>query len=71
MAKIQHLKLRIYLDTSVFCALYDERVPERQSETQEFWKRLDQFEISISDLTGQELSQTPDPALREKYQKLF
>ena len=71
MAKIQRLKLRIYLDTSVFCALYDERVPERQAETQEFWKRLDQFEISISDLTGQELSQTPDPALREKYQKLF
>jgi hypothetical protein len=34
------MKLRIYLDTSVFSARFDERAAERQAETEEFWKRL-------------------------------
>ena len=57
------VRLRIYLDTSVFCAYYDDRVTDRQAETEEFWKRLSQFEVSVSELTGQELSQTPNPSL--------
>ena len=65
------VKLRIYLDTSVFCAYFDDRVTDRQAETETFWKRLSQFEVSISELTTQELFQTPNQALREKYQELL
>lgn len=71
MTDSQRLKLRIYLDTSVFCAYYDERVTDRQAETEEFWKRINQFEISISELTLQELDQTPNSKLKEKYKNLL
>ena len=65
------LKLRVYLDTSVFSAYIDERAPERRAETEEFWKRLHQYDVSTSDLARQELSRTPDPALRDKLVKLL
>ncbi len=38
-------KLRLYLDTSVFSACYDERTPERQRLTQEFWMKLGDYEV--------------------------
>jgi hypothetical protein len=31
--------LRVYLDTSVFRAYFDSRVPGRQRETEAFWSR--------------------------------
>jgi len=65
------LKLRIYLDTSVFSAYLDERSPERQTETREFWKRLHQYELSTSELAREELARTPDPAHRDKLLKLL
>lgn len=65
------MKLRVYLDTSVLSAYYDDRVIDRWRETEEFWKRLVQFEIATSELTQQELAQTLDPALRFKFQDLF
>lgn len=65
------MKLRIYLDTSVFSAYYDDRIPERQRETQEFWKGLAQFEIATSELAKEELSQAPEAGQRLKFQKLL
>ena len=65
------MKLRIYLDTSVFSAYYDDRIPDRQVETQEFWNRLNQFEIATSGLTKEELSQTPGTEQRLKFKKLL
>jgi len=65
------MKLRIYLDTSVFSAFYDNRVTERQTETGEFWRRLDQFEVSASELTREELAQTQNSDLQQKFNKLL
>ncbi len=58
------MKLRVYLDTSVFSALYDDRLTDRRGETEEFWERRGQFEIATSELAREELEQTPDPARR-------
>jgi predicted nucleic acid-binding protein len=65
------LKLRIYLDTSVFSAYLDERSPERRAQTAEFWKRLHQYEFSTSELARVELSRTPDLDHRGKLLKLL
>jgi predicted nucleic acid-binding protein len=64
------MKLRVYLDTSVFSALYDDRVTERRGETEEFWRRREQFEIATSELAREELEQTPDPERRMSLRKL-
>ena len=60
------MKLRVYLDTSVFSAYYDQRMPERRSLTQAFWLRLDEFDVATSELTREELTQTSDPAQRRR-----
>lgn len=65
------MKLRVYLDTSVFSAYYDERVTDRQAETEAFWTRLKEFEISTSELARDELAQTPDAAQRARFQQLL
>lgn len=65
------MKLRVYLDTSVFSAYCDDRVPERQAGTQEFWQRFDEFDVSTSDLALEELGQAGDEALRATFEGLL
>jgi predicted nucleic acid-binding protein len=65
------MKLRVYLDTSVFSAYYDQRHPDRKAETEQFWKKLNQFEASTSDITKLELSQTPNAEMRSKFLALL
>ena len=65
------MALRLYLDTSVFSAYHDDRMPERQRETLEFWLRLDEFIVSTSDLARQELAQATDLVLRAKLLQLL
>ena len=65
------MKLRLYLDTSVFSAYYDDRLLDRQTLTEDFWKRLGDFEISTSELAKQELDQSPDPEQRARFERLF
>jgi len=65
------MKLRVYLDTSVFSAYHDGRMLERQRETQEFWPRLEEFLVSTSELARQELAQASDTALRPKLLQLL
>lgn len=60
------MKQRIYLDTSVLSALHDDRAPERRLQTQEFWNSLSAYEASTSELTRQEIGDTPDAALRAR-----
>lgn len=48
----------IYLDSSVPSAYYDEREPARQNETKEFWKKLNDYRVYISELTLAELGKT-------------
>jgi predicted nucleic acid-binding protein len=59
-------KLKIYLDTSIVSAYFDERNPERCELTQSFFAILDMYDIFISDITLDEINQTPDIILREK-----
>lgn len=49
--------MRLYVDTSVFSAYYDERAPERTELTLEFWTKLSTHEKLCSELTIEELSE--------------
>ncbi|HUT33259.1 MAG TPA: PIN domain-containing protein [Planctomycetota bacterium] len=60
------MKLRVYLDTSVFSALFDDRVPERRAATEEFWMRSGDFDLLTSRLAAEELGRTQDMELRAK-----
>ena len=64
------MKPRIYLDTSVISAYVDERLPERQRATIEFWGRLSEFEVAISDLAVAEIRETEDMEQRAKMNQL-
>ena len=63
--------LRVYLDTSVFSAYEDDRVPERQAETRVFFARRSEFEVSTSELARRELERTPDPSRRDALLRLL
>jgi len=65
------MKLRIYLDTPVFSAYLDERAPERKNLTLEFWRRLDDFEVSTSEIARQEPKMMPDLYRRERLMSLL
>lgn len=65
------MKLRVYLDTSVFSAHEDERVPDRQADTREFWNHLGQFAVTTSELAVAELRQTPSPEKRRRLEALL
>ncbi len=58
--------MKIYLDTSVFSALFDGRNPERQELTKDFFSKIQEHEAYISDLSRIEVDKTPDEDLREK-----
>jgi len=64
------LRFRLYLDTSVMSAYFDARRPERQAETRTFWRRLPEFDVSISDLTEVELRGTAEERLRQEMLEL-
>ncbi|MBM3497917.1 MAG: type II toxin-antitoxin system VapC family toxin [Armatimonadetes bacterium] len=59
-------RLRVYLDTSVFSAYLDERMPERRQLTAEFWLRLPELRACTSVLARDELSDTPDAGRRHR-----
>ncbi len=61
--------MKLYLDTSVISALFDDRNPERQLLTQDFFKSKTLTNCYISGLTIAEIDRTPDEALREKMKK--
>jgi predicted nucleic acid-binding protein len=64
-------KVRLYLDTSVISALFDQRNPERRSLTQAFLKESSSFEVLISDVTVAEIERTPDSKLRGKMRSVI
>jgi len=59
-------RIRVYLDTSVISALFDDRNPERQGLTSSFFNILDRFDVHISELTLAEMERTPDRDLARK-----
>jgi predicted nucleic acid-binding protein len=50
------LKGKIYLDTSVISALFDERTTERMAQTKQAWSVLEDYEVAISSVVLDELS---------------
>ncbi|MGD1085367.1 MAG: hypothetical protein ABSA47_11555 [Verrucomicrobiota bacterium] len=65
------MKLKIYIDTSVFSACFDERALDRKSLTEEFWGNRNLYDCSTSALGVEELDQTPDLELRAKMHSLL
>jgi len=63
-------KLKVYLDTSVFSAYFDERVPMRQNQTKEFWDQLKEYERYASDLVLDELKAVTDKKLKNNMIRL-
>ena len=59
------MKLRVYLDTSVFSAYFDERMPERQAQTREFWERLAEFEVATCSGAREEMEAVEDVGRRD------
>ncbi len=65
------MKLRVYIDTSVFSALLDERAPARQEDTKPFFARLAEFAAETSTLARDQLMATPDPHRRADLLRLL
>ena len=63
-------KLKIYLDTSVFSAFYDNRVKVRQEQTKRFWLNLEDYDKYISEIVLDELGAVTDDELRKKLMEL-
>ena len=59
-------KLKIYLDTSVPNAYADDKNPLRQETTKDFWARLDQYKVFISDIVIEEIEATGDETKRNR-----
>lgn len=58
--------MKIYLDTSVISALFDDRNPERKALTEEFFSKIIIYGTCVSELTVAEIERTPDQSLRKK-----
>lgn len=63
-------KPKLYLDTSVPNAYLDEKNLHRQEMTQQFWSKLDDYQVFISDLVIREMKAAGDKELRETLIKL-
>ncbi|MDR2088872.1 MAG: PIN domain-containing protein [Clostridiales Family XIII bacterium] len=59
------MKNKVYLDTSVISALFDERTPERMAQTSVAWNTLAILTYFFSELVIAELERTP-PNIRKK-----
>ena len=64
-------KETLYLDTSVPSAYYDKMKPERQKLTWEFWKKLEKYEVYISEMTEIELKNTKERKKRNQFLSLI
>ena len=65
------VKAKVYFDTSVLSAYFDERAPDRQQLTQQFWvKRLPDFEPAISTIVSSEIHDTPGANRRTEMENL-
>jgi predicted nucleic acid-binding protein len=64
-------KLKLFLDTSVYSAMFDERDPNRQKQTQEFWKDIEEYELYYSDIIIEEIDAILGIELRNKMKTLL
>ena len=65
------MKPKLYLDTTVPSAYFDERAPDRQRLTRQFWaERLTDFAPVVSTIVLAEIRDTPNDKRREEMQVL-
>ena len=55
------IKPKIYLDTSVISAYWDNRQPARMDLTRDFWQKINEFEVFISKIVVAEINKWDDP----------
>ena len=51
---------KVYLDTSVISGLFDNKNPERQELTKQFFDNINRFDVYVSQLTIAEINNTQD-----------
>jgi len=59
-------KRRIYLDTSVISALFDDRNPDRRDITSDFFSKIDNFDTFVSHIPVDEINDASNPELRSR-----
>jgi predicted nucleic acid-binding protein len=59
-------KIKVYLDTSVISALFDDKNPERQDLTKRFFDEIESFKVYISEVVLAEIDDTKDVQLKSK-----
>ena len=64
-------KLKIFLDTSVYSAIFDERGPNRQNQTQDFWKNIEEYNLYYSQINIEEIDAVSDEELKKKMKMLL
>ncbi len=64
-------KLKIFLDTSVYSAIFDERDPNRQKLTQDFWSYIEDYDLYYSEIITAEIDAVSDENLRNKMKSLL
>ena len=64
-------KLKIFLDTSVYSAIFDNRDPNRQKLTQEFWNSIGDYDIYYSEIITEEIDGVSDEDLKKKMSDLL
>ena len=64
------LKISVYLDTTIISALFDERTPERMSQTKQFWENIDEYNVFISELVIDEIKGASQPLQNEMLKKV-
>lgn len=65
------MKQTLYLDTSVISAYYDDREPEKQEQTKEFWKKLAEYQTFTSEIAVREIRENKDLKRKEKLLRLI
>ena len=63
-------KLKLFLDTSVYSALFDERDPKRQKLTRRFFKDIDLYDIYYSEIIIFEINGISDEELKNRMKSL-
>jgi len=62
--------MKVYLDTSVISALFDEKNPQRQILTQHFFENIETFDTYVSEVVLAEIDDTRDTQLRNRLREV-
>lgn len=64
-------KIKVYLDTSVISALFDDRNPERKSLTKAFFDEIGNFDVYISEITSAEIERAPNLKIQSEMEEFI